>query len=591
MPKMRTQIGALFLLALWVVYSDAWFWSWTDSTTLAPTVEHEGSGSPAGSGEPPSENIAGVRAEIIDEVHMIQKLVQTWDETTEAPQLTTIPTPELENVRASEKGTARISSRIRKPGNGTSSLNGMGSGASDHLRFRGNVSELGSGVQSDLTSDPGSGLVTDLEFRSESGFATGAGTRRGTGFETQGVSEENQQQGLDSGDSVVSHTNELKLKFQESAWITSKRTDEGHTLDSTKSEQNIEFSVEIPNITKGNKNLNGSSNWNAKYLNLTKYSHENFPEDLLTTVEGNNSLETTQVTEENQLVEVTHLPAGESTANQEALPNQVLQTRRASFASQAIFTTTQKMLITQPQTTNMSADTTLMPLAIQPQVPSQASATNKKVMTGHMLDATQPSVSEQAPSQATTISQAAIGRRATAESHTELAKSTLVIESPQCLLLDTALPFCSSMVGERFVVPNYLNQSSVEEVQVLLNKWAWLLRSHCHYSLEWFFCLLLVPKCGSRVPMPVLPCRSVCEVLRDSCWTLLDEGRLPVECHTLPDEEDDGYQCLSLSNQKGNHWFRLILVWGFILNQFSVSLLPSLSGVSTYYRIPHTQPK
>ncbi|TNN61895.1 Collagen alpha-1(XVIII) chain [Liparis tanakae] len=38
--------------------------------------------------------------------------------------------------------------------------------------------------------------------------------------------------------------------------------------------------------------------------------------------------------------------------------------------------------------------------------------------------------------------------------------------------------------------------------------------------------------------------------MRDSCWALLDEGRLPVECHTLPDEEDDGYQCLSVSNQK-----------------------------------------
>uniref|UniRef100_A0A3Q3KRJ9 FZ domain-containing protein n=1 Tax=Monopterus albus TaxID=43700 RepID=A0A3Q3KRJ9_MONAL len=133
-----------------------------------------------------------------------------------------------------------------------------------------------------------------------------------------------------------------------------------------------------------------------------------------------------------------------------------------------------------------------------------------------------------------------------AESHTEAAKLALVVESPQCLLLDTALPFCSFMVGERFVLPNYLSQSSVEEVQALLNEWAWLLRSHCHHSLEWFFCLLLVPKCGSQGPLPVLPCRSFCEVLRDSCWMLLDEGRLPVECHTLPDEEDDGYRCLSV---------------------------------------------
>ncbi|TKS67622.1 Collagen alpha-1(XVIII) chain [Collichthys lucidus] len=86
------------------------------------------------------------------------------------------------------------------------------------------------------------------------------------------------------------------------------------------------------------------------------------------------------------------------------------------------------------------------------------------------------------------------------------------------------------MVGEQFVVPNYLNQSTVEEVQ-----------------------------CGSPVS---LPCRSFCEVLRDSCWTLLDEGRLPVECHTLPDEEDDGYQCLSVRNRKEDSGVSLLQLIG-----------------------------
>uniref|UniRef100_A0A3P8S3A3 FZ domain-containing protein n=1 Tax=Amphiprion percula TaxID=161767 RepID=A0A3P8S3A3_AMPPE len=154
------------------------------------------------------------------------------------------------------------------------------------------------------------------------------------------------------------------------------------------------------------------------------------------------------------------------------------------------------------------------------------------------------------PSQATLFNQTAVDSQAATENHTEAAKSAPDAESPQCLLLDSALPFCSYMVGERFVVPNYLNQSSLEEVRALLNEWAWLLRSHCHHSLEWFFCLLLVPKCGSLVPLPLLPCQSFCEVLRDSCWTLLDEGRLPVECHTLPDEEDDGYRCFPLTSDR-----------------------------------------
>lgn len=137
----------------------------------------------------------------------------------------------------------------------------------------------------------------------------------------------------------------------------------------------------------------------------------------------------------------------------------------------------------------------------------------------------------------------------TIESEFLVASMPTVTESPRCLPVDSKLPFCTRLGLESFRVPNFLNQSSVEEVQVVLTQWAWLLQSNCHHSLEWFFCLLLTPRCG---PPGLLPCRSFCEVLRDSCWTFLDEGRLPVECHSLPEDKHDGYRCLSVSNQKGN---------------------------------------
>ncbi|XP_073701175.1 uncharacterized protein [Garra rufa] len=140
----------------------------------------------------------------------------------------------------------------------------------------------------------------------------------------------------------------------------------------------------------------------------------------------------------------------------------------------------------------------------------------------------------------------------TIESEFLVASMPTTDESPRCLPVDSKLPFCTKMGVESFKVPNFLNQSTVEEVQVVLTQWAWLLRSNCHHSLEWFFCLLLTPRCGPPGQPPPLPCRSFCEVLRDSCWMLLDEGRLPVECHSLPEEKHDGYRCLSVSNQKGN---------------------------------------
>lgn len=535
-------------MAQWVVYSDAWFWSWTGSTTLAPTVEHEGSGILAGSGEQLTEDRVG--AEITDEGHGIQKMVHTWDETTEAPPLSTlIPTTQLENDWASEKGTEEIPSLTSKPGNGSSSVEGTGSEGSDYFHLTGNASRQRPDLESEFASDSGSGLWSDTGLKSESGFETRAETSWGLGFKTWGFSEENQQggvmptdhMGLHSGGGAVSQTDELNFKFQKSTWIISSRTDEGHDLGYTKSEQNIDV---FDNISKN-----------------TRQSLENSTlGNVLIQIVSNNSVETTPVLKANQLMEVTQLPVGESTATQEALSRQVSQTSQASFIREILSSTqtptySHEIPISQPQAANKRPDTTLMPIATQPQVLDSLSATIQTMSTSQMshdIDATQTSIIEQETSQVALFSQTVADSQASIGIHTEVVKSALVVESPQCLLLDFNLPFCSSMVGERFSVPNHLNQSSVEDIQALLNEWEWLLRSHCHHSLEWFFCLLLVPKCGSLGPLPVLPCQSFCEVLRDSCWTFLDEGHLPVECHTLPDEEDDGYQCLSVSNLKGN---------------------------------------
>lgn len=556
MSKMKTQVGVLFLLTLWVVTSDAWFWSWTGTTTLAPTMDNEGSGSPVGSGEPPSESTARVGAEIIDEGHGIQKVLQTSEETTEAPRMTT--TTQSQNGHASEKETAGISSQKHKPGNGTSSLKGNESEGSDHLKFTGNVSRPGTKLDSKLVSDTGAGhwSASSPGFRSKSGFGTGRETTWRSEKSKQGEVMPTDHRRVDGEGSLVSQAKEQNLMSHNASWIIHKRRDNGHNPGSNKIEQNLDFPVKTHTNIRENRKHNISSRWNENNFNLT-YSHKNSTQgDLITPVKNIKS-------SDHQSVEVTQLSAGESTTKHKTIPNPLFQTTPALFTRKTLIltqppTSVPKLFYSQLSIANKKAETTAVPIIGQPQVLHEASSAFQSILTNqnvHISNNTQI-VSESEPSPATLISQTAVGRLAAAKSHIELAKPAQVVASPQCLLLDTALPFCSSMVGEWFVVPNYLNQTTVEEVQVLLNDWTWLLKSRCHHSLEWFFCLLLVPKCGSVVQLPVLPCRSFCEVLRDSCWTLLDEGRLPVECHTLPDKEDDGYQCLSISNQKGNDWFK-----------------------------------
>lgn len=134
------------------------------------------------------------------------------------------------------------------------------------------------------------------------------------------------------------------------------------------------------------------------------------------------------------------------------------------------------------------------------------------------------------------------------------ADSRINASEPPCLAVPSDWPICSGKRSKFFTLPNYFNHTSVEEVGVVLQEWAWLKRAGCHHSAEWFLCLLLAPRCPSP-PTPLhLPCRSFCHVLQDSCWASLENGRLPVECHLLPDgaQEPGRPACISVSNWKGN---------------------------------------
>lgn len=124
--------------------------------------------------------------------------------------------------------------------------------------------------------------------------------------------------------------------------------------------------------------------------------------------------------------------------------------------------------------------------------------------------------------------------------------------NPVCLPVPSDWSICSGKKPKFFTLPNFFNHTSVEEVGAVLQEWAWLTRTGCHHSAEWFLCLLLAPRCPS--PATPLPCRSFCQVLQDSCWASLGNGRLPVECHLLPEGAPELRRpaCVSVSNRKGN---------------------------------------
>lgn len=120
----------------------------------------------------------------------------------------------------------------------------------------------------------------------------------------------------------------------------------------------------------------------------------------------------------------------------------------------------------------------------------------------------------------------------------------------QCLPLPPTLTICSHLGIGHFWLPNHLHHRSSEEVEATARAWGHLLQTNCHPFLAWFFCLLLAPSCGPGPPPALPPCRQFCEVLEDGCWNVLDGGRLPVPCASLPSQED-GY-CVFIGPDAGN---------------------------------------
>lgn len=130
--------------------------------------------------------------------------------------------------------------------------------------------------------------------------------------------------------------------------------------------------------------------------------------------------------------------------------------------------------------------------------------------------------------------------------------------SPVCLPRSSDWGFCLSGRGggggksSTFVVPNFLNHTTAEEVGATLADWAVFLSSRCHRDVERFFCLLLAPACPgsspSPPPPPLLPCRSLCEILTDACWAALGGRDLPVTCHSLPEGLAHQHPCQPVSS-------------------------------------------
>ncbi|KAF1453421.1 Secreted frizzled-related protein 5, partial [Spheniscus demersus] len=119
---------------------------------------------------------------------------------------------------------------------------------------------------------------------------------------------------------------------------------------------------------------------------------------------------------------------------------------------------------------------------------------------------------------------------------------------PQCLDIPPDMQLCHDVGYKRMRLPNLLEHETMAEAKQQASSWVPLLAKQCHTDTQLFLCSLFAPVC---LDWPVYPCRSLCEVVRDSCAPVMESYGFPwpemLHCGKFPSDHE-----LCIAVQFGN---------------------------------------
>ncbi|XP_018414626.1 PREDICTED: secreted frizzled-related protein 5 isoform X1 [Nanorana parkeri] len=109
----------------------------------------------------------------------------------------------------------------------------------------------------------------------------------------------------------------------------------------------------------------------------------------------------------------------------------------------------------------------------------------------------------------------------------------------QCVDIPQDLSLCHTVGYKKMRLPNLLDHETMPEVKQQASSWVPLLAKRCHRDTQLFLCSLFAPICLER---PIYPCRSLCEVVRDSCAPVMESYGFPwpemLNCNKFPIDND-----------------------------------------------------
>ncbi|CAG0887632.1 unnamed protein product [Darwinula stevensoni] len=116
------------------------------------------------------------------------------------------------------------------------------------------------------------------------------------------------------------------------------------------------------------------------------------------------------------------------------------------------------------------------------------------------------------------------------------------------------IDMCKGLGYKMTSMPNFVGHYLQTDAFLQLQTYNSLVQCGCSSQLQVFLCSVYVPMCTEKVPNPIGPCRSLCEIVRDRCSPVLKQFGFPwpvaLNCSKFPPENNHVHMCMEGPGEK-----------------------------------------
>ncbi|GMT24711.1 hypothetical protein PFISCL1PPCAC_16008 [Pristionchus fissidentatus] len=128
------------------------------------------------------------------------------------------------------------------------------------------------------------------------------------------------------------------------------------------------------------------------------------------------------------------------------------------------------------------------------------------------------------------------------ESWAMISSNDRTQSTSKCVPIPSNLTLCKDIQYSEMQLPNLLEHETIAEVVHHSQDWLSLLNLNCNPYTQLFLCSVFAPVCLPEMAKPILPCRSLCEVVKSGCEGRMRQYGFPwpemLRCDLYPEEND-----------------------------------------------------